>query len=371
MQLTSARKLTAPLVALAVVHLIVLSAGFFAPYDPAEQNRAAPNCPPTRVHWATADGRLHWRPFVYGVNENGLAENDIRSNHIRSNRSPQPTNEAELGTENAQTPYTIQFLTEGVPYHILGMLSSNRHLLGVAAPAHLYLMGTDNYGRDVFSRLLYGGQISLFAGLLATGLSLALGVLLGTLAGFYGGWDDAVIMRVAELFLALPWLYLLLALRAFLPLHTGPRQTFFLLIAVIGVLGWARPARLIRGVVLSAKERNHILAARSFGASDFYLLRRHVLPETRSVVLTQAALLVPQYVLAEVTLSFLGLGVSEPLPSWGTMLAALQQYHVLVSDWWMFFPGVILVLVFLSYGALANAIQGNRGKTRVGWDAHS
>lgn len=344
MSLPSARKLILPLVALVLIHLVVLMAGFVAPYDPATQNRAAPDCPPTRVHLVTADGRLR-RPFVYGLDEN----------------------EAEPCTENTQAPYPIQFLTAGVPYHVLGMLSSDRHLLGVAAPAHLYLMGTDNYGRDVFSRLLYGGQISLFAGLLATALSLTLGVILGTMAGFYGGWDDAVIMRGAELFLALPWLYLLLALRAFLPLHTGPKQTFFLLITVIGVLGWARPARLIRGVVLSAKERSHILAARSFGASDLYLLRRHVLPETRSIVLTQAVLLIPQYVLAEITLSFLGLGVSEPVPSWGTMLAALQQYHVLVSDWWMFFPGLILVLVFLSYGGLANAMQEDRGKTLGKW----
>lgn len=344
------RTLALPLVSLAVIHLAVLLAGFFAPYDPATQNRAAPNCPPTRVHWLRADGRLQWRPFVYGLAE--------------------PAGESQTCAEDLQTPYPIQFLARGVPYNILGVLTSDRHLFGVAAPAHFYLMGTDNYGRDVFSRLLHGGQISLFAGLLATMMSLILGVLLGTLAGFYGGWNDAVIMRGVELFLALPWLYLLLALRAFLPLHSGPRQTFLLLIVVIGVLGWARPARLIRGVVLSAKERGPLLAARSFGASDFYLLRRHVLPETRSVVLTQAALLIPQYVLAEVTLSFLGLGVSEPVPSWGTMLATLQQYHVLVSDWWMFFPGLLLVLVFLSYGALSNAIQDTT-KVGVGWNVHS
>jgi peptide/nickel transport system permease protein len=217
---------------------------------------------------------------------------------------------------------------------------------------------------------LYGGQISLFAGLLATFLSLILGMLLGMLAGFYGGWSDAVIMRGVELFLALPWLYLLLALRAFLPLHTGPRQTFLLLIGVIGLVGWARPARIIRGVVLSAKERSHLLAARSFGASDLYLLRRHVLPETQSVVVTQAALLIPQYVLAEVTLSFLGLGVSEPIPSWGSMLATLQQYHILVSDWWMFYPGAVLVVVFLSYGALSNALQADTAKQGVRWNAY-
>ena len=140
---------------------------------------------------------------------------------------------------------------------------------------------------------------------------------------------------------------------------------------MIGLLGWARPARLVRGVVLSTKERSHLLAARCFGASDLYLLRRHVLPETRSVVLTQAALLIPQYVLAEVTLSFLGLGVSEPVPSWGSMLATLQQYHVLVSDWWMFFPGLVLVLVFLSYSALSNAMQEDTAKAGIGSNAFS
>jgi peptide/nickel transport system permease protein len=137
-----------------------------------------------------------------------------------------------------------------------------------------------------------------------------------------------------------------------------------MLVAVIGAVGWARPARLIRGVVLSARERSHIMAARSFGAPDLYLLRRHILPETRDIVLTQAALLIPQYILAEVTLSFLGLGVGEPVPSWGGMLTSLQQYHVLVSKWWMFFPGLVLVPVFLSYGLMSNALQQHLNHTR-------
>jgi peptide/nickel transport system permease protein len=170
--------------------------------------------------------------------------------------------------------------------------------------------------------------------------------------------------RCVDIFMALPWLYLLLALRAFLPLHIGPAEAFLVLVAVIGAVGWARPARLIRGVVLSVRERSHILAARSFGAPDLYLLRRHILPETRDIVLTQAALLIPQCILAEVTLSFLGLGVGEPVPSWGSMLTTLQQYHVLVSKWWMYFPGVVLIPVFLNYGLISNALQ--QGKIQSG-----
>jgi peptide/nickel transport system permease protein len=218
-------------------------------------------------------------------------------------------------------------------------------------------MGTDGYGRDQFSRFLYGGQISLLAGLLAAALSVSLGIVVGGLAGFYGGWIDEILMRGGELFLALPWLYLLFAVRAVLPLHIAGWQVFLLLVSVMGLIGWTRPARLIRGVVLSAKERNFVVAARAFGASDGYLLWRHVLPQTSGVVLTQMTLLIPQFVLAEVTLSFLGLGVSEPMPSWGTLLSSLQQYYVLSSYWWMFLPALLLIPMFLLFNATADALQ--------------
>jgi peptide/nickel transport system permease protein len=166
-------------------------------------------------------------------------------------------------------------------------------------------------------------------------------------------------MRVAEVFVAVPWLYLLLAVRAVLPLHLDPAQVFFLLIAITGIIGWARPARLIRGVVLSVKEREYVLAARGFGASDLYLLRRHILPQVSGVALTQTVLLIPQYILAEVTLSFFGLGVSEPAPSWGNMLASLQQYFVLESCWWMFAPAVALIAVLLAYHRLLSFYASN------------
>src|SRR3984885_1314205 len=322
---------------LGTLHLGLLFAGFFSPYDFAQQDRSLPFAPPSRLHFRDEQGTLHWRPIVCVLVE-------------------------QLGTmgiykEDSGKCVSVRFLVQGSEYKLLGRFKSRRHLFGVNAPAKVFLMGTDGYGRDIFSRLLWGGQVSLFSGLFAASLSLGIGTLLGTIAGYHGGWVDAVIMRCGELFLALPWLYLLFALRAFLPLHISPGQAFLLLIAVIGAVGWARPARLIRGIVLHGKERHYVLAARVFGGSDFYLIRRHILPETYNLVLTQAALLIPQYILAEVTLSFLGLGVSEPVPSWGNMLAALQQYYVLVSYWWMWAPGIVLVPVFLSYLLLATALQ--------------
>lgn len=331
------KKIAALVFFIGVLHLAVFFAGFLSLYDFAQQDRAFPFAPPSSLHFRDVKGVVHWRPYVCLLVEHSATFG--------------------IYDEDRQKCFPVHFFVRGGEYRVLGLFKSRLHLFGVSAPARLFLMGTDNYGRDEFSRLLYGSQVSLFSGLLATVLCLGVGMLLGTMAGYYGGWVDAVIMRCGELFLALPWLYLLFALRAFLPLHINPGRTFFLLIGVIGAVGWARPARLIRGIVLSARERHYVLAAQVFGGSDLYLMRRHILPETYGVVLTQAVLLIPQYVLAEVTLSFLGLGVAEPAPSWGNMLGALRQYYVLVSYWWMWAPGVVLIPVFLSYMLLASALQ--------------
>jgi peptide/nickel transport system permease protein len=321
---------------LAAIHIAALLAGFLAPYDYAAQDRELPFAPPSKVHLVDMTGRLHW-PFVYRQTEE---PGDLRAYQEVNDRR-----------------YPIRVFVKGDTGTLFGFMATDHHLFGVDQPARISLMGTDGYGRDVFSRLVYGSQISLFAGLLAATLSLIGGTALGVLAGFFGGWLDAAVMRCAELFLALPWLYLLFAVRAFLPLHIRPAQAFALVIAVIGIVGWARPARLVRGVALSARERGYVLAAKGFGASNLYLMRRHILPQALGVVFTQAALLIPQYILAEVMLSFLGLGIGEPMPSWGSMLASLQQYHVLVSCWWMLFPGFALIPIFLSYQQLSQILH--------------
>jgi peptide/nickel transport system permease protein len=330
------KKLIIAITFLLLLQSAIVFAGFVAPYNPASQNRDLPFVPPTRIHFVDGRGSWHLRPFIY-----------------QWASLPQSIYEYQ---ESRQREYPIYFFVR-VREPANAGVRARLHLFGVEGPAQIFLAGSDNYGRDQFSRILYGGRISLGAGLLATGISLLLGLLLGAVSGFHGKWVDEPVMRLAELFLVLPWLYLLLAVRAFLPLHISPAQTFFLLVAVIGTIGWARPARLIRGIVLSAKSRNYVLASRGFGASSGYILRRHVLPHTYGVLLTQAALLIPQYVIAEVTLSFFGLGLSEPMPSWGNLLANLQQYSVLVSYWWMFAPALALILVSLGYFTVANAIQ--------------
>jgi peptide/nickel transport system permease protein len=333
----NARWKTLALLALAGIHLAIFFPGFFAPYDFAEQHRDFPFAPPTRFHFVDAAGKAHLWPFVYRLQSSEEA--------------------ADSYSEDRAQAYPIRLFASGATYQVLGMWTMRRHLLGVDSPCQLFLFGTDDFGRDELSRMLYGGRISLIAGMLAAVAALTTGTALGLFSGFYGGWFDAAVMRFAELFLALPWLYLLFAIRAILPLSVNTTDAFLLLVGVVGIVGWARPARLVRGIVLSAKEKHFVLAAKAMGASDTHLLRRHILPETYGVLLTTAALLVPQFILAEVTLSFLGLGVGEPTPSWGNLLAELQHYSVLTSYWWMYLPAIALVVLFLLYHSVASAFQ--------------
>lgn len=337
----SNRIFVASLIFLAAVHAALLVPGFFAPYDPAEQDRDFAASAPTRIHLVDGRGKLHAWPFVYAAEES-------------------PTNPDEYEEVKTAT-YPIRLFVRGPEYRVLGIFSADRHLFGASAPAHIFLAGTDEFGRDLFSRMVFGAQLSLYAGLLAAGVSLLLGLVIGGLAGYAGGLVDSLLMRWTELFMAVPWLFLLFAVRATLPLHVSPAQAFLLIITVIGIVGWARPARLVRGITLAAKERDFVSAARGFGASDAYLLRRHVLPQAMPVIWTQAALLVPQFILAELFLSFLGLGVGEPAPSLGNLLASLQQVRVLQTEWWMYLPALVLVPVFLAYNSVSSVLAARAG----------
>lgn len=321
---------------LLILHVPIFCAGFFAPYDPSEQDRERPYVPPMQIHFVDKATGFHLRPFAYDVRVQEGAFDQYEA--------------------DATKAIPLRFFVRGARYRLMGFVPCSVHLFE-GQGARIDVLGTDGYGRDLFSRILYGGQISLLAGLLAAGMALLIGTAVGAVSGYFGGWLDGILMRLAELCLALPWLYLLFALRAFLPLSVNPLKAFLLIVLVIGALGWARPARLVRGVALSAKERDFVRAARGFGASDLYLLRRHVLPQAQGLVSTQAAILVPQYILAEVTLSFLGLGIPEPTPSWGNLLSSLQQYSVLASYWWMWLPAAAMVPYFIGYSRLASALQ--------------
>lgn len=325
------------LAVLAGLHLVAVFAGFFAPYRYDTQDRGHPYAPPSRIHFVDEAGRFHLRPFVY---------------ILRSRE------DAPLEYEEDRTAvYPVRLFTAGESYTLLWVFHPRTHFFGVEAPARVYLMGTDGFGRDQLSRVLYGAQVSLFSGLLAAALAVMTGLAIGGVAGFFGGWVDQLAMRLAEVFMAVPWLYLLLAVRAFLPLQMDPAATMVLIIALLGSTNWAGSARLVRGVVLSARERNFVLAARGFGGSTLYVWKRHIAPACLGVSATQITLLVPQFILAEAILAICGVGIGEPAASWGSLLVVAQRYPVLVSYWWMLLPVLVPVPLFFTYQIFADRLQ--------------
>src|SRR5207248_199104 len=200
-----------------------------------------------------------------------------------------------------------------------------RHLFGVSGSERVYLLGSDRFGRDELSRRLYASQISLSVGLIGVLITFTLGLLVGGASGFYGGLIDDVIMRLCEIVMSVPDFYLLLALAALLPPNLNPALVFILIVAILSLVGWAGMARVIRGMVLSVREREYVEAARALGVSDAKIIVRHVLPSTFTYAIVAATLTIPAYMLAEAGLSYLGLGIREPVPSWGNMLNAAQD----------------------------------------------
>lgn len=324
------------IVALVSLHLVAAFAGFFAPYTYREQNRSHPLAPPMPPRFFDAEGAFHLRPFVYPLRSRADGEYEA----------------------DPSRPLPLRWLVRGATHDVLGSFESDLHLFGVDGEEPVFLLGTDALGRDYLSRLLYGARISLSAGILGTALALAAALALGGLAGYSGGVLDAGIMRAADLFLSLPWIYVLLAARAFLPLDMAPSTAFLVIVALLGALGWAGPARVVRGVVVTTVSREFVTAARSAGASHAHVLIRHVLPQTRPVVLTQAAILVPAYMLAEVTLSFLGLGVTEPVPSWGNMLTSLREDGLLSLRLRLLSPALCMAVIGWLYHVASSKRHG-------------
>jgi peptide/nickel transport system permease protein len=228
-----------------------------------------------------------------------------------------------------------------------------------SAPSVLHWLGTDDFGRDVLSRFLVGANWSVLAGGAATALTLLIGWAVGGGAGFKRGWMDQTLMRLGDLILSLPWLYVLIGLRAVLPLDMKPRTAVATMLLLIALVSWARPARLVRGVVLSLSERGFVEAARGFGVSEFRIFRRHVLPGTLALLAVQTLVLFPRFVLAEVTLSFLGLGVGEPEPSWGGLILGLKQAYLLREQWWRLLPVCLMAPLFLSCAIAARRYRAS------------
>ena len=310
---------------------------FLAPYDPAAQNRELNFAPPARLHFIDAEGVRHWLPFVYALQ---LVDR-----------------ERMIYLEERSQIYPLRIFVSGDPYRLFGLFTCRTHLFGVNGPARIFVLGSDGLGRDVFSRTVHVARFSLMIAVVALFIAIPLAMVIGSVSGFYGGYFDLVCMRVIELFLALPALYLIIALRSALQLNMPPERVLFTIAIMIALFGWASLARIVRGAVLSLREREFILAAVALGASNARIIFRHILPNLTPLVLTQAALAAPGYILAEGALSYLGVGVQEPLPSWGSMLASVGGVQQLASFWWNLAPGAAIFITSLAFCLLAEGVS--------------
>ena len=325
----------------ALLYAAALFADFLAPYDHAEQARNMPAAPPSIIRFRTAEGYWNTRPFVY------------------ARRLSDPLTRAY--TENVTEIVELRFFTSGREYRFLGVVPTTVHLFGSASEEHkVNILGTDALGRDRFSRLLHAIRFSLFVSPLGTLAACILGILIGVTSGYAGRFADTVLMGAADAMMSLPTLILILAARAAFPLELPPVTAAFLLISIFALTGWAEMARLSRGLVVSARGSEYVLAAKASGLSGSRILFRHILPNISRPLITQATLMLPAFLLAEVALSFLGVGLQEPEPSLGNMLAAAGDLSLLASQPIALLSPAIVIFMFVLGIRLIS-----RGKTNM------
>jgi peptide/nickel transport system permease protein len=321
---------------LAVLYVLALFAEFLAPYTLDYADRERFFHPPIVPRFIDARG-FSLRPFVHATT---LTDPGLRQY-----------------SEDQTKRYYLRILVRGEPYRLFGLVPLSIHLVGVDEPGRLFLLGTDQSGRDQFSRILYGSRISLTIGVLASMITIPIGLLYGGISGYYAGRIDNVLMRLSEIIIAFPEFYLLLTLSAVLPTSVGCTTRFYLITLILSFIGWAGFSRIIRGIVLSLKEQEYVLAAKAAGLDDLRIIARHILPQTSSFVIVVATLGIPGAILGESALSFFGFGVREPCSSWGNLLTAASNLPTLILSPWLLFPGIFIIVAVVAFNLFGDGLR--------------
>lgn len=327
------------LVVLGVIYFALLFADFIAPYTKDFSDRTMAYVPPSKIFTIDENGKFS-KPYTY----NYKREFDARELKI-------------IYTLDRSQKHYVKFFAKGQKYKFLGLIPMKRHLVTTDESGRLYLLGTDINGRDVFSRILFGGRISMTIGFLALFVLFPIGLLYGGIAGYFGGKTDMIMMRFAEAVMSIPSFYLLIILASILPSGMTSVQRFMLIVVILALIGWAGFARVVRGMVLSIKNQEYIQAAKSIGASRLRIIVKHILPQTTSFVIVAMTLSVPSYILSESGLSFLGLGIQQPDASWGNMLKEAQEYTNIIYRPWLLTPGFLIFIAVLAFNLIGDTIR--------------
>lgn len=327
------------LIVLGIIYFALFFADFIAPYTKDFSDRTMAYVPPSKIFVIDENGKFS-KPYTYNYTRSFDNENlRIVYNLDRSQK------------------HYVKFFAKGQPYKFLGIIPASRHLVTTDSDGRLFLLGTDINGRDVFSRLLFGGRISMTIGFLALFVLFPIGLLYGGIAGYFGGIVDTLMMRFAEAIMSIPSFYLLIILASILPAGMTSVQRFILIVVILAMIGWAGFARVVRGMVLSIKNQEFVQAAKSIGASRLHIIVKHILPQTASFVIVAMTLSVPSYILSESGLSFLGLGIQQPDASWGNMLKEAQEYTNIIYRPWLLTPGFLIFIAVLAFNLIGDTIR--------------
>lgn len=323
-----------------VFYVVAIFVEFIAPYNPSAQAASEVYHPPSKIQFIDEDG-FHFRPFIYGTTSSrNLDTLELKFEEDRSER------------------LSLRFFVEGEPYELFGLIPWDRHLFGVEdSEERLYLLGTDSQGRDVFSRLIYGTRISMSIGLVGVAVSFLLGIVIGGVSGYYGGVVDTVVQRVIEFIRSMPTIPLWLGLAAALPPRWSILQVYLAITIILSLIGWTGLARVVRGRVLALREEDFVMAARLSGTSQSRIMFGHLVPSFMSHIIAALTLAVPEMIIAETSLSFLGLGLRDPAISWGVLLRDAQNIRSVALAPWLLAPGVVIVVAVLALNFFGDGLR--------------
>ena len=327
-------------VLLIILYMVGIFSEFFAPHDMAKRNSSKIFVPPTSIHFVDADGKFSIFPFIYGLK----MEED-------------PVTWAKIYAEDTTQKYKLKLFSKGDPYTMFGFIHSDIHFIGVEEGGDFFPFGTDSSGRDLCSRILSGLRISLLTGLVGVFFTFILGCILGGISGYYGGKADMIIQRIIEFIMSIPSIPLWMALAAAFPKNWTALQTYFMITIILSLIGWCSLARVVRGKLLEVREEDFVMAASVAGASNSYIIRKHLLPSFTSYLIISITQAIPGMILGETSLSFLGIGLRAPIVSLGVLLKDAQNISTIALQPWLLIPGIFIIVTVLAFNFVGDGLR--------------